>query len=186
VVSAEAAVQRAEASVTKAQQRASEAIETHRCPWPAQRFATPEAATAALAPLAKPWTYPQVSHPTLVAPTHDACKGRPTPSTPIQAIDWQIQAQVQPQEEPIEPLKQAKAGCGLGTTLEANQLSDAEVIRAYTGQAQAEGGLRFRKEPLFFVSSLLVNTPSRLQGLRMVMTWALLVYSVTQRRLRQQ
>ena len=74
----------------------------------------------------------------------------------------------------------------LGTNIEANQLSDAEVIRAYKGQAKAEGGFRFLKDPLFFVSSLFVKTPSRIQGLLMVMTLALLVYSVTQRRLHQQ
>jgi transposase len=45
--------------------------------------------------------------------------------------------------------------------------------------------LRFLKDPLFFVSSLFVKKPTRMQGLLMVMTLALLVYSVAQRRLRQ-
>ena len=58
-------------------------------------------------------------------------------------------------------------------------------MAGYQGQAQAEGGCRLLKDPLFFVSSLLVKTPSRLQGLLMVMTLALLVYAVPQRRLRQ-
>jgi transposase len=74
----------------------------------------------------------------------------------------------------------------VGTNVDAHQFSDAEVIQAYTGQAQAEGGFRFLKDPLFFVSSLFVKKPSRIQGLLMVMTLALLVYSVAQRRLRQQ
>src|SRR2546421_12746567 len=39
---------------------------------------------------------------------------------------------------------------------------------------------------LFFVSSLFVKKPSRIQGLLMVMTLALLVYSVAQRRLRRE
>ena len=39
---------------------------------------------------------------------------------------------------------------------------------------------------LFFVSSLFVKKPTRIQGLLMVMTLALLVYSVAQRRLRQE
>ena len=65
-------------------------------------------------------------------------------------------------------------------------VSDAEVIRAYKGQAQAEGGFRFLKDPLFFVSALFVKKPTRIQGLLMVMTLALLVYSVAQRRLRQE
>jgi transposase len=60
------------------------------------------------------------------------------------------------------------------------------VIAGYKGQAQAEGGCRFLKDPLFFVSSLFVKKPCRIQGLLMVMTLALLVYSVAQRRLRRE
>jgi len=60
------------------------------------------------------------------------------------------------------------------------------VIRAYKAQSGVEGGFRFLKDPLFFVSSLFVKKPSRIQGLLMVMTLALLVYALTQRRLRQQ
>jgi transposase len=73
----------------------------------------------------------------------------------------------------------------LGTTLAACDLSDAAVITAYKAQSQVEGGCRFLKAPLFFVSSLLVKKPSRIQGLLLVMTVALLVYSVAQRRVRQ-
>lgn len=81
--------------------------------------------------------------------------------------------------------KQHHACCVVGTNMDASQVSDAEVLRAYKGQAQAEGGLRFLKDPLGFVSSLCVQKPSRMQGLVMVMTGAWLVYAVAQRRLRQ-
>ena len=46
-------------------------------------------------------------------------------------------------------------------------------------------GFGFLKSPLCFTSSLFVEKPSRLVGLMMVMTLALLVYSVAQRRLRK-
>ena len=72
----------------------------------------------------------------------------------------------------------------LGTNIATEHLSDVEVLAGYKGQAQAEGGFRFLKDPLFFVSSLFVKKPCRIQGLLMVMTLALLVYSVAQRRLR--
>jgi transposase len=74
----------------------------------------------------------------------------------------------------------------LGTNIDASELSDTEVITAYKGQSRVEGGFRFLKAPLFFVSSLFVKKPSRIEGLLMVMTLALLVYSVAQRRLRAQ
>ncbi len=73
----------------------------------------------------------------------------------------------------------------IGSNIPCDQLNDVEVIAGYKAQAQAEGGFRFLKDPLFFVSSLFVKKPSRIQGLLMVMTLALLVYSVAQRRLRQ-
>jgi len=58
------------------------------------------------------------------------------------------------------------------------------VIAGYKGQSAVEGGFRFLKDPVFFVSSLFVKKPSRIQGLLMVMSLALLVYSVAQRRMR--
>ena len=186
VVSSEAALQRAEATVNKAQQREAEAIEKHLFHLQAKRFETPEAANAALDTLARSWKYHQVDAYSLSDHTRYACKGRPTPTTPIKAIEWQIQAQVQSNDEQIVQRKQHKACFVVGTNIDASQLSDAEVIHAYKGQAQAEGGFRFLKDPLFFVSSLFVKRPSRIQGLLMVMTGALLVYAVAQRRLRQQ
>jgi transposase len=186
VVSSEAALQRADATVSKAQQRECEAIEKQLFHLQAKRFETPEAAHAALGALATSWTYHQVASSSLIAHKRYACQGRPTPTTPIKAIEWQIQGHVWPDDEQIAYSKQYKACFVVGTNIEASQLSDADIIQAYKGQAQAEGGFRFLKDPLFFVSSLFVKKPSRIQGLLMVMTLALLVYAVAQRRLRQQ
>jgi transposase len=105
--------------------------------------------------------------------------------TPIKAIEWQMQAQGRPATERLEEAKQHKACFVLGTTSEAEHLSDAAVIPGYQGQAQAEGGFRFLKAPLFFVSSLFVKKPCRIQGLLLVMPLALLGYSVAPRRLRR-
>ena len=186
VVSSQAALARAEASVNKACQREAEAIDKQLFHLQARRFETPEAAHAALATLEQAWQYHQVATSSLIEHKHYACKGRPTPTAPIKSIDWQLQTQVRPDQEKLQSRKQHKACFVVGTNIEASQLSDREVIAAYKGQAQAEGGFRFLKDPLFFVSSFFVKTPCRIQGLLMVMTFALLVYSVTQRRLRRQ
>jgi transposase len=186
VVSSEAALQRADATVSKAQQRECEAIEKQLFHLQAKRFETPEAAHAALGALATSWTYHQVASSSLIAHKRYACQGRPTPTTPIKAIEWQIQGHVRPDDEQIAYSKQYNACFVVGTNIEASQVSDADIMQAYKGQAQAEGGFRFLKEPLCFVSSLFVKKPSRIQGLLMVMTLALLVYAVAQRRLRQQ
>jgi transposase len=119
----------------------------------------------------------------LIEHKHYARTGRPTPTTPITSIDWQVQAQVCPDHKGIEERKQQGACFVIGSNIKAKQLSDPEVIAAYKAQAQAEGGFRFLKDPMFFVSSLFVKKPCRIQGLMMVMTLALLVYSVVQRQL---
>jgi tetratricopeptide (TPR) repeat protein len=142
-------------------------------------------AQAALATWSGSWRYHQVASTELVEHKRYAGKGRPSAKSPIKAIEWQIQAEVRPDTEAIRLRKQHKGCFVLGTTIAAEDLSDQEVITAYKAQSQVEGGFRFLKDPLFFVSSLFVKKPTRIQGLLMVMTLALLVYSVAQRRLRQ-
>jgi len=186
VVSSQAAMERAEASLTKAQQREWDAIEKQLFHLHAQRFEAPEVAQAALTALSKGWRYHQLDTSRVIEHKRYAGKGRPTPMSPHKAIEWQIHAQVRPAQEVIEAHKQQRACFVIGTNIPACHVSDTEVIRAYKAQSSVEGGFRFLKDPLFFVSSLFVKKPSRIQGLLMVMTLALLVYSLTQRRLRQQ
>lgn len=186
VVYSDAAFERAEATVTKAQKREAEAIDKQLFHLQARRFETPDKAHAALAALVKRWRYHQLETSTLIEHKHYASKGRPTAKTPIQSIDWQLHAQVRPDIEQIESAKRYHACFVLGTNISALELSNLDVITGYKGQAQVEGGFRFLKDPLFFVSSLFVKKPCRIQGLLMVMTLALLVYSVAQRRIRQQ
>jgi transposase len=186
VVLSQAALERAEASVNNACQREAEAIQQHLFHLQAKRFETPTQAQAALSGLAPKWHYHQVESSELLAHKRYGKKGRPTAATPIRAIEWQMQAQVRPDAKRLADAKQHIACFVLGTNIETAQLSDAEVIAGYKAQSQAEGGFRFLKDPLFFVSSLFVKKPCRIQGLLMVMTLALLVYSVAQRRLRRE
>jgi transposase len=186
VVYSQAALERAEATVNKAKQREAEAIGKQLFHLQAQRFPRPEVAHDALAALAKRWRYHQVEASHLSEHKRYASKGRPTPRTPLKASEWQLQTHVRPDDEAIRHHKHVKACFVLGTNIGTSELRDTEVIAAYKGQAQVEGGFRFLKDPLFFVSSLFVKKPSRIEGLLMVMTLALLVYSVAQRRLRQQ
>ena len=186
VVYSQAAYERAEAALNKATQREHETIKKQLFHLQANRFCTPEAAQEALSALAKRWRYYRVESSHLTEHKRYAGKGRPTARTPLKASEWQIQAHVHCDAAAIEQDKQAKTCYVLGTNIDASELRDAEVITAYKGQAHVEGGFRFLKDPLFFVSSLFVKKPNRIEGLLMVMTLALLVYSVAQRRLRAQ
>jgi len=185
VVSSEAAMQRAEQSLSKAQKREFEAIEKALFHLQAKRFESPEQAQATLATQSRSWRYHQVASTALIEHKRYGAKGRPNAKTPIESIVWQIRAHVSPDAAALRQHQQLKGCFVLGTNIESDELSDTEVIAAYKAQSQVEGGFRFLKDPLFFVSSLFVKKPSRIQGLLMVMTLALLVYSVAQRRLRQ-
>jgi len=186
VVCSEAATQRAENGVSKAQNREFEAIQKQLFHVQAKRFESPQRAQAAVASLARSWRYHQVATTELIEHKRYAGKGRPSAKSPIKAIEWQIGAKVGPDTEAIWRQKQHRSCFVLGTNIAAGDLSDEEVITAYKAQSQVEGGFRFLKDPLFFVSSLFIKKPTRIQGLLMVMTLALLVYSVAQRRLRQE
>lgn len=185
VVWSQAAYERAETTVNKACQREAVAIQKQLFHLQAKRFETPTQAQEALSVLVKKWRYHQVSASELIAHQRYAKKGRPTADTPLKATQWQIYAEVRPDAQRLEVAKQQGACFVLGTNIGAEELSDVGVIAGYKGQSQAEGGFRFLKDPLFFVSSLFVKKPCRIQGLLMVMTLALLVYSVAQRRLRR-
>lgn len=70
--------------------------------------------------------------------------------------------------------------------LDEDTLPDHEVLAGYQGQASAERGFRFLKDPLFLASSLFLKSPKRILGSpRMVMTICLLVYAALQHRIRQ-
>src|SRR5919199_1742656 len=165
VVWSQASLERAQASVNNAAQREAEAIHKQLFHLQAQRFETPSQAQEALAVVAKKWHYHQVASCELSAHKRYGKKGRPTADTPLQGTQWQMHAQVTPDTARLEALKRHKACFVLGTNIGTDLLSDAEVIAGYKAQAHVEGGFRFLKDPLFFVSSLFVTKPCRIQGL---------------------
>lgn len=186
VVYSKAAGQRAQKTIAKATDREYEKVKKQLFHLQAQRFDSEEAAQKALHNIAKKLTYHRVDRSRVIQYVRYAGKGRPTKDTPVKAIRWQIQARVVQDLDKIKVRQQRKACFVVGTSIPDTELTDAEVIAGYKGQSAAEGGFKFLKDPVFFVSSLFVKKPSRIQGLLMVMTLALLVYSVAQRRMRKQ
>ena len=186
VITSQTGWQQAEEAVAKSQDKEQEALQKQLYHLQAQRFRSEQEAYASLDRLARKWKYHQVHQTTCTSHIHYAQKGRPTPDTPIKSIDWQLQVTVVPDPEKRLAQQQRKASFVLGTSIDSEALADEEILPGYKGQGTAERGFRFLKEPLFFTSSLFVKKPSRIQGLLMVMTLALLVYSIAQRRMRQQ
>jgi transposase len=69
--------------------------------------------------------------------------------------------------------------------LDTQRLPDDSVLEAYKSQASSiENGFGFLKDPIFFAESFFVKKPSRVEGLLMIMTLSLLVYSLCERKLR--
>ena len=73
--------------------------------------------------------------------------------------------------------------------LATNELDDTclplqELLASYKGQARAERGFRFLKDPQFLASSLYLKKPERIMALLMVMTICLLVYAALEYRIR--
>jgi transposase len=177
VIHSEAAFERAQHSVAKAQKKERKQIEKQLSRLTAQRFDAPQSAQQALEKISQGLKYHQIAAHELLPHKRYAKRGRPGPNTPLQAINWQIQAQIVVDEDRCFVL---------ATNIPDRELTDVEVFHAYMNQSSVERGFRFLKDPLFFVSSLFLKKPSRIEGLLMVMTLSLLVYSIAQRRLRNE
>ena len=59
------------------------------------------------------------------------------------------------------------------------------ILKEYKGQQGVERGFRFIKDPLFFTDSTFLKKPQRIVSLVMIMGLGLLIYSLSQRKLRK-
>jgi transposase len=186
VVCSEAGIHRASKTLAKAQSKEYEKANKQLFHLQAQRFDSTKAAHKALDAIVQKLRYHKLESSTLTQHKKYERRGKPTADTPVKAILWQIEATVTTAADDIITQEQRRKACFvLGTSIPDAELSDLEVLAGYKGQGAVERGFRFLKAPEFFVSSLFVKKPSRMVGLLMVMTLALLVYSVAQRRMRK-
>ena len=69
--------------------------------------------------------------------------------------------------------------------LDEKKWTDDMILQEYKEQQTTERGFRFIKDPLFFASRVFLKNTKRIMALAMIMTLALMVYSLGQRQLRQ-
>ena len=186
VVCSKPASHRASKAVAKAQSKEYEKVSKQLFHLQAQRFDSTEAAYKALDRIVQKLRYHKLESSTITQHIKYARRGKPTADTPIKAVLWQIEATITPDTDRIAQEQHRRACFVLGTSIPDIELPDLDVIAGYKGQGSVERGFRFLKSTEFFASSLFVKKPSRMVGLLMVMTLALLVYSVAQRRMRKQ
>jgi transposase len=127
-----------------------------------------------------------VLHDSTVCPTpHDGTRGRPGPGAqPAQIVSSLVGALASRLTD-----RQARVDQQSGVILATNeqdeeQLSAQAVLDGDKGQARAERGVRFRKDPQCLASSLYLKKPERLMALLLVMTVCLLVYAALAYRMR--
>lgn len=88
--------------------------------------------------------------------------------------------------EALQQIVERKSRFILATNvLYTERLPDESVLEVYKSQASSiESGFGFLKDPIFFTESFFVKKTSRVEGLLMIMTLSLLVYSLCERKLR--
>lgn len=112
--------------------------------------------------------------------------GRPAKDATPSRLSYRIEAHLAiPLALKDERLTRASCFILASNELDRNALPDAEILAGYQGQAFAERGFRFLKDPLFLADSLFLKSPKRIMALMMVMTVCLLVYAALQHRIRQ-
>lgn len=125
-------------------------------------------------------------HAVIVRPTPRYGKrGRPSQDAPparvVYAIEGALASSLATHQALID-----QHGCFILATNELDEatLPPQEVLTGYKGQARAERGFRFLKDPQFFASSFYLKKPERIMALLMVMTVCLLVYAALEYRIR--
>ena len=179
-----AANSRAQKSIVRQVERAHTGIKKELFHLQTQRFACQTDAQRALDKLVKQMKYHQIATQKFIEHKIYEGKGRPKKDAAVKSIEWQIIAEIEENEAVIKHRVEQKSCFVLATNIDKEALSPEGLLKHYKAQSEVEKGFRFLKDPLFFVSSLFIKKPSRIDALLMVMTLSLLVYSIAQRRMR--
>jgi transposase len=125
-------------------------------------------------------------HASTVSPTpHYGKRGRPGSGAQPDQIVYHIAGALASRLTDRQALVDQHSCFILATNeLDEAPLSAPEVLAGDKGQARAERGFRFLKDPQFLASSLYLKKPERIMALLMVMTVCLLVYAALEYRIR--
>lgn len=187
VIFSDEAHKRSKKTVAKWQETESQKIQKDLFHLQAKRFDSEEEARREMFAIAKKWKYHTLaSHKITTHKKHNK-KGRPKNGALHDDETFQVEATATANKRLVDDLIAHKACYVLVSNIAKNKFSEIEIIEAYKKQnSTVEKSFGFLKHPSFFAASFYLKKPSRIQGLLMVMTLALLVYSIAQRRIRKQ
>ena len=130
--------------------------------------------------------YHRVCDLAVSAVTQHKGPGRPKAGSEPVVAQWRVTGARFEEDKNKTLMLDVEGGCYVvATNVPAERMSAGEVVKAYGKQSTVERGFRFLKDPLFFTSGMFLKKGERVQGLVMVMTLALLVYALGERRLRR-
>jgi transposase len=133
----------------------------------------------------KTLNYHNLSESQVVAKPHYLQRGRPNSDTQPTHHSFHIQATLVENAVAIAVLRQQAGRFIVATnSLDSQKWAGSDIFHEYKGQQPTERGFRFLKDPLFFASSIFLKNTKRIMALAMLMTLALMVYTLGQRQLR--
>jgi len=151
-----------------------------------KEFACEPDAIRAAREFEKTLKYHSLTQLNLVAKSHYKSKGRPRPEDKVSHYTYHIQANLVEDEAVIQTYRHQTGRFILATNLLDDKKWTADLLlQEYKAQQTTERGFRFIKDPLFFASRVFLKSTKRIMALVMIMTLALMVYSLGQFQLRQ-
>jgi transposase len=119
-------------------------------------------------------------------PEKRATRGRPPKHAPRpQHLVWRVSWQVHEATEAITARAQRERRFVLATNvLDAQDLTDADLLQAYKGQPSVELSFKWAKNPAV-IAPIFLETPTRIAALGCVYLLALLVYTLVERQVRK-
>jgi transposase len=151
-----------------------------------KEFACEPDAISAAREFEKTLKYHSLTQLNIVAKSHYKRKGRPRPEDKVNHYTYHIQANLVEDEAVIQTYRHQTGRFILATNLLDDKKWTADLLlQEYKAQQTTERGFRFIKDPLFFASRVFLKSTKRIMALVMIMTLALMVYSLGQFQLRQ-
>lgn len=128
----------------------------------------------------KKWKFHSSKNVSYEEKSHYKGAGRPKNSSAPDSFSHLVRLEIE--ENQIEEKIKEKACFIIGTN--EFDLNPTDLLKEYKSQGAVERGFRFLKNPSFFTSSFFLKKPSRIDALIGIMSISLLVYAISERRLR--
>jgi transposase len=150
-----------------------------------QEFQCEEDARSALKKMSKKYRYYEITSHIEMKFKYKK-KGRPKENDEQEVVGYMIKTQISRNEVEIKKMLEQKGRFILATNdMDTINYPDIKILSEYKEQQSVEHGFRFLKDPWFMIDSIFLKTPKRIEALMMIMTMCLMVYNISQYKLRE-